>query len=616
MNNLSLSWRIGLAFGAVLFLTLTVALFGWSGLDRLVVSSHQASEMTALTRQLDLVLRAERRYAGSREGRELEHALKGLEAIKAQSARAAEASAEMRPAMALVGQAADLFGHTFQKLVDADRITRNSLETMQQAGLVVLAEANKLRGEQIQQLGDSLKKASELESVAPLKEIVADLLTRDRVGKVNKVNELTMAFQDIRLLEGRVQLDQARDRQQVDRLVAETARLVKSTAELTVTFKNPKNAKMAQAVVEAMAVYQQNLTRVLELVQARTHAEQQMVEAASQATKAIDQAVAIQEENKTVTIDSTRLVMALSTGVALLVGMALSWSMGRSLVAAVTGCIGNMSRLASGDLSIRCVTRRRDELGEMSRAIDAMAVKLREVVATITATSGQVTAGAEELVRSAQRISLGATEQAASIEETSAAMEEMSGNITRNTENAQTTERIARTASCDAEEGGQAVAKAVRAMKEIAARISIIEEIARQTNLLALNAAIEAARAGEHGKGFAVVAAEVRKLAERSQLAAGEIGHLSTSSVQVAEQAGTIIARLVPDIQKTAQLVQEIAAASQEQNQGAGQINAAIGQLDQVIQHNAEASHAMATTAEKMNVQARNLAQTIDFFKS
>ena len=191
----------------------------------------------------------------------------------------------------------------------------------------------------------------------------------------------------------------------------------------------------------------------------------------------------------------------------------------------------------------------------------------------------------------------------------------MASNIKQNADNAQQTEKIALKAAQDAREGGKAVAETVGAMKEIAAKITIVEEIARQTNLLALNAAIEAARAGEHGKGFAVVASEVRKLAERSQTAAAEISKLSTSSVDVAEKAGEMLGRIVPDIQKTAELVQEINAASNEQNTGAEQINKAIQQLDQVIQQNASATEETASTSEELSSQSEQLLEAIGFFK-
>jgi methyl-accepting chemotaxis protein len=191
----------------------------------------------------------------------------------------------------------------------------------------------------------------------------------------------------------------------------------------------------------------------------------------------------------------------------------------------------------------------------------------------------------------------------------------MTANIRQNADNAIQTEKIATKAADDAQQGGDAVNQTVVAMKEIADKIMIIEEIARQTNLLALNAAIEAARAGEHGKGFAVVAAEVRKLAERSQIAAGEINELSTSSVDVAEKAGNVLNALVPDIRKTAELVQEISAASREQDAGAGQIAKSIQQLDAVIQQNASTSEEMASTSEELSGQSEQLAEIVSFFK-
>jgi methyl-accepting chemotaxis protein len=212
-------------------------------------------------------------------------------------------------------------------------------------------------------------------------------------------------------------------------------------------------------------------------------------------------------------------------------------------------------------------------------------------------------------------MSQGATEQASSAEEVSSSMEEMSSNIRQNADNALQTEKIAKKASSDAEEGGRAVEETVTAMKEIAVKTGIIEEIARQTNLLALNAAIEAARAGEHGKGFAVVASEVRKLAERSQKAAAEIKELSGTSVIIAEKAGEMLGRIVPDIQKTAELVAEISAASSEQNSGAEQINKAILQLDEVIQQNASSSEEMSSMAEELSSQAEQLSESIAFFK-
>ncbi len=293
----------------------------------------------------------------------------------------------------------------------------------------------------------------------------------------------------------------------------------------------------------------------------------------------------------------------------------VSFFVTRSITKPLNEAVQLNQKLSNGDLSMTVDVKRNDETGQLLTAMNHMITKLRAVVADVRTAADNVAAGSEELSATAEQMSEGATEQAAAAEEVSSSMEQMTSNISQNADNAMQTEKIAVKSSEDAQEGGNAVNQTVVAMKEIAGKISIIEEIARQTNLLALNAAIEAARAGEHGKGFAVVASEVRKLAERSQTAAAEISKLSTSSVDVAEKAGAMLLRIVPDIQKTAELVQEISAACSEQNSGGAQINKAIQQLDQVIQQNASASEEMASTSEELQSQAVQLQSVIGFFK-
>ena len=287
----------------------------------------------------------------------------------------------------------------------------------------------------------------------------------------------------------------------------------------------------------------------------------------------------------------------------------------RSMVKPLVEAVEVSNRMAKGDLTKDISVHSQDEVGQLSNAMANMLRELRRVVGEVQEASEQVAAGSEELSSAAVELSQGASDQAASVEEVSASMEEMTSSIGQNAENAQTTNSMTNQAAQDTGQGGDAVAKTVEAMKQIADKILIVEEIARQTNLLALNAAIEAARAGEHGKGFAVVAAEVRKLAERSGTAASEISELSSSSVQVAEEAGNLLGKIVPDIEKTAELVQEIAAASREQETGSDQVNLAIQQLDKVIQQNASASEEVASTSEELSGQAVQLQQVIRFFK-
>ncbi len=282
------------------------------------------------------------------------------------------------------------------------------------------------------------------------------------------------------------------------------------------------------------------------------------------------------------------------------------------LIGAMENVTEAAERIARGDLTVEI--RERSEQDKLMQALSSMVAGLIKVVLEIKTVAAEVAKGSEAMSSASGEMSQGANTQAASAEEASSSMEEMVSNIKQNADNAQQTEKIAIRSAEDAKEGGRSVADAVTAMKDIASKISIIEEIARQTNMLALNAAIEAARAGEHGKGFAVVAAEVRKLAERSQKAAGEINQLSATTVRVAEKAGEMLEKLVPNIQKTAELVKEISAASNEQNTGAEQINTALQQLQGVIQQNASAAEEMASTSEELSSQAQGLIGTIEFF--
>ena len=314
----------------------------------------------------------------------------------------------------------------------------------------------------------------------------------------------------------------------------------------------------------------------------------------------------------------TMFLMLFVVIVASIVSILTAQVIARSVSRPVETMTAHLAEMAAGggDLTRRIEVKSTDEVGQMCASLNEFLEKLEKIIIEVKGGAGSISSAAQQVSSTSSSLSQGTSEQAASVEETTSSLEEMSASITQNSDNSRMMEQVASKGAREAEESGKAVKQTVDAMKSITEKINIIDEIAYQTNLLALNAAIEAARAGEHGRGFAVVATEVRKLAERSQTAAKEISGLASDSVKVAEHSGKLLDELVPSIQKTADLVKEVSAASREQSSGVNQINKAMSQVDQVTQRNASSAEELSSTAEEMASQSEALAQLVGFFKT
>jgi len=317
-------------------------------------------------------------------------------------------------------------------------------------------------------------------------------------------------------------------------------------------------------------------------------------------------------ENSAATVALTYTVMVIAVLIAA-IGIALFIT--RMVTQGLNKAVGVAEELAKGNLDIVITADSKDEIGQLFSALDNMLKHLSRVINEVRMTTDSLASSSDEINQTANSLSSTSSQQAASLEETSASLEEMTSAISQNTENAQQTNNTAQESSVNATKGGEAVENTIDAMKQIESRISLIEDIAYKTNLLALNASIEAARAGEHGKGFAVVADEVRKLAERSQDSAQEIVELTKNSVSIANNAGRLILEIVPEIQKTASLVQEISSSSNEQSTNVQQLNQVMTDLDKIAQQNAASSEELAASSQAMSDQAGNLQKAISFFR-
>ena len=390
---------------------------------------------------------------------------------------------------------------------------------------------------------------------------------------------------------------------------------------------SPEDRQAVKSMIEDLDAYESGYTKVLNLIEQgklRTPQEanqtitqykdsiHRLEAAASDLTNRHSEVLVPLVEQIAKTTTTTILIFSIT---AIFVSIIITLVISRGITKPLQDVVSVVETISSGDLTKAVTVDRNDEIGRLFAAMARMTGKLNEMIGEVRMGAGSVSTAATQVASSASSVSQGTSEQAAAVEQVTSSMEEMNASITQNAENSRKMEQMARKGAQDATQSGQAVLEAVSAMKSIAEKIAVIEEIAYQTNMLALNAAIEAARAGEHGRGFAVVAGEVRNLAERCRTAAQEIGGLAASNVQIAERSGGLLNELVPAIQKTADLVQEVAATSGEQAAGVSQINRAIGQVGLVTQRNAAGAEELSSTAEELASQAEALQDMISFFR-
>ncbi|HLX83554.1 MAG TPA: methyl-accepting chemotaxis protein [Terriglobales bacterium] len=410
-----------------------------------------------------------------------------------------------------------------------------------------------------------------------------DAISQEISGQVKEIEQSLSSDQERSLFEV---VTQNRDAYKAARQKAKTL--------LADGKRDQSQAALAHEVVPALAVYRASWEKFIDL---QTDAMQQSMRQ-SQEAYATGRRVAV-------------VIMFLTLGLATLASITVT----RGITIPIQRAVEHAERIAAGDLTKEIEVSNLSETGKLQQAMQAMSTKLSGIIREVREGSSAVASAASQVSASSQSLSQGTSEQAASVEEMSASLEEMNASITQNADNSRQVEQVAAKGATAADESGNAVKQTVEAMKQIAAKISVIEDIAYQTNLLALNAAIEAARAGDQGRGFAVVAVEVRKLAERSQVAAQEIGGLAANSVSVAERSGQLLSDLVPAIKKTAELVQDVAAASTEQSSGVTQINKAMSQVDTVTQRNASSAEELSSTAEELAAQSEQLEQLMMFFR-
>jgi methyl-accepting chemotaxis protein len=598
-KDLKLGQKMTIGIGLIIFITLIIGIIGYRALNKVEEEVSETSYINKIENNILRVLNNQEKYYLNQDERLIEKINSDLSAIKEMAHDLKLLLEDENDKQHITSLIKDLdnYENVFGNFVEDQKLRHHELEQLN-------SETNKITS-QITNLESSL--ANEL------KDRIADAELRAKIQEFMVLYELSSYIHVLK--ENALNFDLSGKVQYINNFNKTYSETETKIQELLPLLKNTDKEKDIKKIQEELVVFKKEFE---ELVATDKNLKKEDAELVSTAELAIREA---EDVNKHLTAKMHENISKADMQIIIFIiaGLLLAILIGTTITRSITGVINKGVRfaqeIANGDLTAEIDVDQKDEIGQLAKALQRMADKLREIVGIITNGADTITMASQELSANSEEMSQGNSEQASTAEEVSSTMEEMVANIQQNSDNAKETEKISVKASGGMSQVGKASKDSLVSIKEIAEKITIINDIAFQTNILALNAAVEAARAGEHGKGFAVVAAEVRKLAERSKVAADEVDVLSKNSVNLTEDSQKLLQDFIPEIEKTARLVQEISAASSEQNSGADQVNNAIQQLNQVIQQNTAASEEMATSAEELSGQAEQLREAIAFFK-
>ena len=603
-KNLRIGAKLAIGFAIVIVLSAVIGTVGYTGMQSLIERINKTEDANKVSKYaLDL-----RRYEKDFMLRHDEESQKnGVEVIKKISNQISESKLIFKDQKDL-----DDLELLKQKLKNYTGALEEYVGIYKEDYSVDLQKTI-LEGEKTIELCNALRISQKEQMQYEIAKIKNAKVLINRFEKNELSNNIAGLFAEIRIDAKSFVI--SRDKNDGEMVVGKLDKLIKLIEYTKNLMKKKADIEQLEGMLTAVTTYEDSFKNLVKVVQIQDNEAVVMV---NSAREFIDVADKIKEgqEYKMIQEEKRASMMIVSfVFLGVIIGIIMAYIITRSITTGIKKGVDFATAISEGDLTAEIDIKQKDEVGMLTNALQLMVERFKDIVTNIVSGADNIASASQQMSSTSQEMSQGASEQASSTEEVSSSMEEMASNIQQNTENAQQTEKTSVIAATGISNVASSAQESLTSIKQIAEKITIVNDIAFQTNILALNAAVEAARAGEHGRGFAVVAAEVRKLAERSKIAADEIVGLTKTSVNVTEEAGILMVKILPEIEKTAKLVQEITAASMEQNSGADQVNSAIQQLNQVTQQNAAASEEMATGSEELSTQAEQLKEIVSFFK-